>query len=166
LNVLGIDPSSTLCGVALIRDGNELYNTWTWKKDKSKSGAQNIYNYFVWLTSQIETLQLDRDTRPDIACVEFLSVERNATTARKVSHFQAASVLACKSTGLLVIEGRVSSARKEAFGEGWGNVKKEVAHEEIKKMYPNHKFKGVKSGGFDETDAVVLALAGPGLAER
>lgn len=98
-----------------------------------------------------------------MACVEFLSVERNAQTTRKVSHFQAISVLACKQAHLVVIEGRVSSARAEALGRG--DIKKEDAHEQVKKMFPQHKFKAVNRGGMDETDAVVLALAGPGLAE-
>ena len=64
----------------------------------------------------------------------------------------------------MVIEARVSSARREALGDG--SMSKDDAFVAIKKIYGAHKFKQKKYGGYDEADAVVLALAGPGLAEK
>lgn len=157
MRVLGIDPSSSLCGAALAIDG-KLEDTWIWEKNKAKSGPWNIHNYFISLQHYII------EVKPDMACVEFLSVERNAQTTRKVSHFQAASVLACKVREVMVIEARVSSARKEALGRG--DMNKDDAFQAMKKMYPSHKFKRKDKGGYDEADAAVLALAAPGLAER
>lgn len=173
MRVIGIDPSSSLSGVALIehkyRDevGQQLFWTKTWSKDKSKSAPENLYAYFRWLKDEalVQTDPKSPYLLPvaDMACVEFLSVTRNAQTSRVVSHYQAASVLACKELGMTVIEARVSSARKEALGK---NVDKETAHAKVKEMYPEHKFKSKTTGGMDETDAIVLALAARGLAER
>lgn len=157
MRVLGIDPSSTLCGLALVVDG-DLVDTWTWKKQEGKSGPWNLYDYFTFV------MRVADASRPQMAVVESLSVERNAVTARKVSHYQAASVLACKEMGIMTVEARVSSARKEALGRG--NMSKDEAFQAIKKMFPKHKFKAKTSGGYDETDATVLAVAGPGIAER
>lgn len=157
MKCLGIDPSSTTCGAALV-DDFELLDTWAWDKTKRRSPSWNLNDYYEWLLALIDGLG---DTH--MACVEFLSVTRNAQTVRKVSHFQAASVLACKQRRLLVVEARVSSARAVALGNG--GMSKEAAFDEIKKRYPDHGFRRRDRGGMDETDAVVLALSGPGIAE-
>lgn len=159
MRVLGIDPSSAICGVALLNHKGEkpqIEHTWTWHKNKSKSSPWNLADYYEWLT-HICAFDID------MACVEFLSVERNAQTTRKVSHYQAVSALACKQNGLMVIEARVSSARKEALGRG--DLPKEAAWQAVKKLYPDWEFQRADRGGYDEADAVVLALAGPGIAE-
>lgn len=167
MRVLGVDPSSTICGMAVIEGGIWLHDTDIWRKDATKSGAWNLNNYFEWLAEHIRSLSASGH-ESDMACVEFLSVQQNAQTTRKVSHFQAASVLACKQEGLMVVEARPSSARKEALGAGWGNRSKEDVFDEVRRRFPDHTFrpKHKDKGGMDETDAVVLALAGPGLAER
>lgn len=156
MKVLGLDPSKNSAGGAIVDDG-DLTMTMVWKPDDRKSDAFNLHMYFK------RVRQVIRAEKPDMACVESLSVERNAKTTRVVSHYQAASVLACKEEGLLVIEARVSSARREALGNG--GMGKEEAHKAVKKMFPGHKFKNIDAGGTDETDATVLAVAAPGLAE-
>lgn len=161
MKIFGIDPSSTLGGVALLED-KELLRTWTWEKTKSKSPAWNLNDYYEWLLRVI-TNPFGGVIAP-MACVEFLKVTRNAEATRKISHFQAASVIACKQAGIVVIEASVSQARKETLGNG--GLSKEDAFVLVKKLYPDHKFKTVKRGGMDESDAIVLGVAGPGLAER
>jgi Holliday junction resolvasome RuvABC endonuclease subunit len=156
LKVAGIDPSSSVCGVAITED-EKLLLTDAWFKPKNKSAPERLVDYFIWLQSWLTA------NEPDIAVVEFLSVERNAESTRMVSHYQAISVLVCKLRGRMVIEARVTSARKVALGRG--NMKKEEVYTDIKKKYPQHKFRGFKSGGADETDAVVLSLSAS-LAER
>lgn len=99
-----------------------------------------------------------------MACIEFLSVERNAQTTRVVSHYQGASSIACKYQGLMVIEARVTSARKEVLGNG--ALAKDKVFTEIRKRYPDHDFGRFDNGGSDKTDALVLALAASALAER
>lgn len=157
MRVFGIDPSSTVCGVALV-DGTFI-RTWLWRKNDSQSQAWNLNNYFQWL----QTLIANFDT-VDVASIEFLSVSQNAITTRLISHFQAASALACKNSGLLVVEGRVSAARKAVIGKG--NASKEETYGIIKEMFPDYQFESIKKGGGDQTDAVVMALAAPTLIER
>lgn len=183
MKIIGIDPSSSLSGVALVEyhysSGTyKILWTKTWAKDKSKSDPENLYRYFKWLKDEalieVQPPTLTKDDAEagmrqwsvpvsNFACVEFLSVTRNAQTSRMVSHYQAASVLACKELGMTVVEARVSSARKEALGRAGS---KDEAWDEIKKLYPHHTFKRKTSGGTDEADAVVLAMAARGLAER
>lgn len=166
--VVGIDPSSSKCGIALVEtDDGSILATWLWEKDKRASSSANLFDYYRWLGVLLSSGDPARKVLggriAPMASIEFLGVERNAQTTRLISHFQAASVLACKQTGMMVIEGRTSSARKAALGRG--NLSKDEAWEMVKKMYPNHKFRAKTSGGTDEMDAVVMALAAPTLAE-
>ena len=161
MKVLGIDPSSSVSSLALV-EGKELLKTWLWVKDKSKSDAQNLFNYYEWVKRVVNNPF--GGTIAPMACVEFLRVTRNAEASRKISHYQAASVIACKESGIVIIEAAATSARKEALGKG--NLSKEEVHAAIKAMFPDFKFKASNRGGMDETDATVLGLAGPGLAER
>lgn len=156
MRVAGIDPSSSNCGVALVVDG-KLESTDVWKKDKNESPPEGLWSYFIWLWAWLIANQ------PDMACVEFLSVEKNAETTRKISHYQAVSALACKLRGIVVVESRVTTARKHALGKG--NLSKEDAWKQLKEKRPHHQFKAAKSGGYDEADAAVLAIAGPAVAE-
>lgn len=156
MRIGGIDPSSTKCGVALVVD-EHLESTAVWVRDKKGTAPQGLHDYFVWLMAWLLA------NEPDIVVVEFLSVERNAETVRKISHYQAISALCCKLRGVTVIEARVSSARKHALGRG--NMSKEDAWKEIKRLHPKHSFTRANLGGYDEMDAAVLALAGPKLAE-
>jgi Holliday junction resolvasome RuvABC endonuclease subunit len=166
--VLGIDPSSTKSGAALVEtDTAQIVGTWVWFKDTRKGPTQNLYDYFRWLTALIssgnpEQRMLGGRIAP-MASIEYLSVERNAQTTRLVSHFQAVSALACKQAGMMVIEGRVRTARKIVLGDG--SLSKDEAWEAIRQMYPEHSFRRKPQGGDDEADAVVMALAGPQLAE-
>jgi Holliday junction resolvasome RuvABC endonuclease subunit len=122
------------------------------------SASERLVDYFIWLQSWLAK------TEPDVAVIEFLSVVRNANATRVISHYQAISALACKLRGLLVIEGRVTSARKAALGRG--NLSKQEAFNIIKKRFPEHEFGRIDKGGGDKSDALVLALAGMRLAEK
>lgn len=155
--IVGIDPSSSICGVALV-ENQKLLLTDAWFKDKNKSSSENLVFYFIWLQSWLSA------NKPDIAVIEFLSVVRNAEATRKIAHYQAISNVVCKLRGMLVIEARATSARKAALGKG--NLSKKECFETIKKKYPDHLFKRFDSSGADETDACVLALGGITLAEK
>lgn len=156
MRTVGIDPSSSCSGVALL-DGDALVLTDAWKRPKSGSSPERLKLYFDWLTFWLLV------NKPDVAAIEFLSVERNAQTTRVVSHYQAASAIACKRQGLIVVEGRVSSARKIALGNG-GLAKKD-AFIAVKGLFPDHDFGHFDKGGSDKADAVVMALAASTLAE-
>ena len=93
MKVLGLDPSKTSTGGAVIKDG-ELIWTGIWTPDKRKSDPYNLHAFFTRLRNMVVK------ENPDMACIESLSVERNAKTTRVVSHYQAACVLACKEAGV------------------------------------------------------------------
>jgi|ERR1700722_2404657 len=157
MKIAGVDPSSSVCGVALTED-QKLLLTDAWFKDKNKSSSENLVGYFLWLQNWLAS------TAPDVAVIEFLSVVRNAEATRKIAHYQAISSCVCKLRGLMVIEARATSARKASLGRG--NLSKKECFEIIKKKYPDHKFKRFDSSGADETDAVVLSIGGITLAEK
>ena len=157
MRVIGIDPSSSVCGVAVC-DGEELLWTDIWKKTAHKSDAWNLYDYFRWLSAKLT------ESEAHMACVEFLRVDRNVQAVRMISHYQAVSALASKMSGMVVIEAHVKTARKEALGRG--DYSKDQAWDIVKKRFSDHTFHAKNSGGTDEADAIVLALAGPGIAEK
>lgn len=157
LKVLGIDPSSSSSGGASVEKG-KLLRTMLWKKTQGRSHPWNLHDFF-------ETVELwIAEEEPDVACIESLSVARGAKVTRVLAFFQAGAVLACKECGIPVIELRVSSARKIALGNG--GLAKEEAHAAVKQMFPKHKFRAYNQGGNDETDAVVLGVAGPEATEN
>lgn len=157
MKIVGIDPSSSICGVALIEDNNLLF-TDAWFKDKNKSHPDRLVEYFIWLQTWLSI------NEPDIAVIEFLSVTRNAEATRVIAFYQAVSALVCKLRGILVVEARVTSARKATLGKG--NMAKEDVYKEMKKRYPNNEWKSFTKGGADEADALVMALSYMSLVER
>lgn len=160
--IAGIDPSSTCCGLAIM-EGEEIITTECWTKRKNKSDSWNLRDYYVWLKVRTKPRYYADSVTIDMAVVEFLRVDRNVQSVRKISHYQAVSVLACKMQGLLVVEAHVKTARKEALGRG--DLSKDEMWDAVKKLYPSHPFRRKDQGGEDEADAIVLALAGPGLVE-
>jgi len=157
MKVLGVDPSSSCCGVAITENKNLLV-TDAWLPPKSGSSSDKLVDYYNWLYFFIG------NHRPDVAAIEYLSVARNAIGTRVISHYQAISAFTCKKQNLMVIEGRVTSARKISLGKG--NLAKKEVFEQMKKKFPNHKFGRWEKPGADETDAVCMALAGIQLAEK
>lgn len=142
-------------------DGEELLLTDAWRRPESGSAPERLAHYYSWLTFWLQV------NGPEMASIEFLSVERNAQTTRVVSHYQAVSALACKRQGLVVVEGRVSSARKIALGKG--NLAKKDAFDLVRQKFPDHDFgRWTKTGtpAGDKADAVVMALAARTLAEQ
>ncbi len=156
MKVLGIDPSSQFSGGAIV-DKGKLKVVMLWFKDDRRSHPHNLYDFFNTVR------QWCRDEDPDVACIEALSVTRGAQVTRMIAFYQAAAVLACKKEGVVVIEARVKTARMIVLGNG--NMDKEEAYKAVKKMFPEMKFKQFKSGGADQTDANVLAVAGPDVAD-
>lgn len=157
MKIAGIDPSSSNTGVAIAID-SVLTRAACWKPSTKNLGAPDkLTEAFMWLMAWLLAEE------PDMAVVEFLSVERNAQVTRVVSHYQAISVLACKLRGVVVIEARTTTARKHALGKG--NLSKEEAWKEMKRLHPSFQFAHANKGGYDEMDAAVLAIAGPAIAE-
>jgi Holliday junction resolvasome RuvABC endonuclease subunit len=157
LRLIGIDPSSKICGIAVIDTPDTIVKVAHWKRDIKKSHPQGFVDWYQWLGWCLMRFE------PQMAVIEMLSVERNANSAKAVAYYQAISALCCKQRGLVVIESRVSSARKAALGNG--GLSKDEAWEIMRKRYPD-LFAPKAQGGTDEMDALVLALAGPTVVER
>lgn len=113
--------------------------------------------YYHWL------VELAGLWRPDMALVELVAVHRNMNTVRVLARYEAASIIALKTSKVLTMQGRVSKARLIALGKG--NLSKEEAYAAVCLREPQHEWRTPKKGGMDETDAYVLAKAAMGVAE-
>lgn len=164
MKIIGIDPSSSICGIAIVDSPDTIVKVEHWKRDKARSHPQGMQDYFDWLGTRLVF------TKPHMAVIEMGAYgnagpgsKGNFQVAQTVAFYQAVSVLACKINGLVVIESRASSARKATLGNG--RLSKDETWETMRKRYPD-LFSAKTSGGLDECDALVLALAGERVAER
>jgi Holliday junction resolvasome RuvABC endonuclease subunit len=159
--VLGIDPSSTFVGNGVIDTPDSIVGVDHWKRDKKRSHPQGFRDYYEWQILRIMTY------RPHLAVIEMSAfssgAKGNFQAAQAVAFYQAIAALTCKLMGLVVIETRVSSARKAALGNG--SLSKDAVWDLMRKRYPG-LFALKTIGGLDECDALVLALAGERVAER
>lgn len=160
MRIAGIDPSSTYCGLAIVDTPDTIVKVTHWTRDKKRSHPQGFVDYYQWLGSQLIF------AKAQMAVIEFVSYtgpKSNAQGIQAVAFYQAISALCSKVQGLVVIESRATSARKAALGDG--SLSKDKAWEIMRRRYPD-LFAPKTKGGADEMDALVLALAGPRLAER
>lgn len=166
VRTVGIDPSSTFCGLGIIDTPSTIVAVKHWERDKKKSHPQGFQDYFNWLIMELLIY------RPQMAVIEMGAYivsqgrgrgQGNFQAIQAVSFYQAISVLACKIQGLIVIESRATSARSAALGNG--RLSKDQVWEIMRMKYPD-TFSPKIRGGLDESDALVLALGGERLAER
>jgi Holliday junction resolvasome RuvABC endonuclease subunit len=167
MRIIGIDPSSSISGTAVIDTPDEILEIDHWKRDKTKSHPEGFKSFHFYLADKIFKF------RPQMAVIEFGAFRMggkqgdggkgNTQALQTVSFYQAVAALSCKLNGLVVIESRASTARKAALGNG--ALSKDAVWEIMRKQYPNI-FSAKTSGGTDECDALVLAKAGPTVAER
>lgn len=102
---------------------------------------------------------------PDLVVVEECAPHRNPQTFRALVRFEAvASYEARRRGGVVLILHRVSEARSIVLGDG--RMAKEDAFREAKRRYPDLDWLPINRGGDDQSDALVMGLAGPRLAER
>jgi Holliday junction resolvasome RuvABC endonuclease subunit len=162
MQVLGIDPSSSSSGHALVR-GDEMIAHGVWKPTTAEQkigGATRMYSYYTWLYGWIGL----RRPAIDMAVIEELGVMRGAKTARVLAHFEAVACIVCKRHGLIVVRVKAGVARNLVLGMN-PNSKKEEVLVEVRKQYPNLKFPPKNQGGEDVADAFVMAKAGPAAAD-
>lgn len=162
MRVLGVDPSSSSSGHALV-EGDEMIAHGVWKPSASEEkvkGATRMYSYYTWLHTWIGM----RRDMIDMAVVEELGVMRGAKTARVLAHFEAIACVVCKRHDLIVVRVKAGVARNLVLGMN-PNSKKEEVLVEVRKQYPNLKFPPKNQGGEDVADAFVMAKAGPAAAD-
>lgn len=152
MRVLGIDPSSTSTGLAVVTDGKpEVIGAY---RPEGKTALDRLFNFYAFIEN------LSSGLKPDVAGIEELTIFRNKNTTRVLSHFQAAGAIACQKAGAKVTWIRPAVARRTVFKR---NLDKQGAYERIVKWFPDYTFKPFGQGGDDETDALVLALSAPRL---
>ena len=157
---VGIDTaSSSYAGLALAVNGKPIKAV-VWKPpDNRDSDALRLHQFYKWLTFQLAIF------KPDVVAVEELAVFLNKKVIRALSKREGVALLAAKQyRDSIVVNPPVTQARGIVFGKG--NISKDQAWEEIKKMYPDFKFLSKNSGGTDQADALVHALAAPRILER
>lgn len=102
--------------------------------------------------------------QPDMVVIEECAPHRNPQTFRALIRFEAVASYEVKRAGAILLLHRVSEARSYVVGNG--TMKKEDVFYEVKRRYPDLDWKPIDKGGDDQSDALVMALAAPKLAER
>jgi Holliday junction resolvasome RuvABC endonuclease subunit len=160
MRVGGVDPSSTSAGFAVVENGKVLFTDVWVPSSKHLSSHQKLYEYSEYLKLLLKAWQLD------MLVIELVAVSRNIGTVRLLARYEGAAILAAKELNIMVKEHRVMQARAIVFGHG--DISKRDAYKQIVSDHPYHSFRKPTKGqgGEDETDAVAMALAGPGLVEK
>lgn len=126
------------------------------KKDSEPEQLKKFYR-FVYMYMGL--------FKPDVVAVEELAVFLNKKVIRTLSRREGVAILAAKRYGALVLMPSVGSSRNAVLGIP-ANSSKEVAWEEVRKMFPDFRFANANQGGMDQGDALTHALAAPILLER
>lgn len=158
MKVGGFDPASQTSGHALVEDGKPVHIDIWQPNRKDDPPVSRLMQFGSWFEFWIAEHQ------PDMLAIEVIKVSTSHDTTRSLSRHEAVAIWIAKNAGVIILEHAVSSARRIVFGNG--GIKKEEAYEEMKRMYPDLSWKPKTKGGMDQADAVVMALAGPALAER
>jgi Holliday junction resolvasome RuvABC endonuclease subunit len=157
----GIDlASAALSAISLAVDG-EPAQTAVWKPaDKRDSDAARLEQFEFWLRGKLFAYQ------PDIVVVEeTIANFQNPKAPLQIAKREGVALLVAKKRkGSIVISAAITRSRSIVLSRG--NLKKEVAFDEFKKLYPKFKLLPKTTGGMDQCDAMVHALAGPVLLER
>lgn len=147
MRVLGVDPASRACGLAMVQDG-ELMSKATWKRDDKQTLRDALTDFYHFI---------DRfcSKKPDVVTVEKVSVSWNLNTIRLIAYFESVAMLWGGRHMADVVQMNPSTARKRVLSKG--NATKEQAQAMLTAAFPKHVW-----ATLDEVDATVLALAGGG----
>ena len=157
MKVLGVDPSTKLCGLAISLN-DQLIDIDVWVGDPKDSVDRRLYDWDRWYGDYV------RKVKPDLVVYEEVSYVRNMDTIRKLARTEAVVIIQTKKLGIPVIEGKATAARQISLGKG--NIKKEDVLLLLKKRYSSLPWLSSNKGGMDQADAAVMALGGPTILER
>lgn len=145
--IFGIDPSSTTCGVAVLKNGSPLIITHH-SVNKKLDWGRRIYEFSEFL-QQIKK----KTAKPRIVAVEELSISRNLNTTRKICYFESVGLLKAGQWNSETMLIKPNQARKKVIG--FVPDKQET--------FSIMKGKGYKfcegEEALDECDALVIALS-------
>lgn len=159
MRCLGVDPSSSFGGVAIVDAPSSVKNVAHWQRPKNSSHPQGLQSWFEFMRAYI------RMYRPHMASIEmhaYSGPKSNQAASHAVAYYQGVAAVCCKLEGLVVIEVRATTSRRIVLGRG--NISKEDAWTVMRKRYPD-LFSPKTRGGLDEMDALIASLAGPDAAE-
>jgi Holliday junction resolvasome RuvABC endonuclease subunit len=156
---VGIDVASAGYSAIGIAVDGEPKRAMVWQpNDKRDSVSVRIEDYYKWLHRWLGFL------KPDVVSVEELAVFMNKPTIRSLARHEGVALLAAKQSGAIVLNPGITKARGIVFGNG--RLSKDDAWVAFKKMYPDLELRGKNSGGTDQMDAYVHAIAAPTVLER
>lgn len=168
--VLGVDPSSSCTGLALVR-GEELVSHAVWTPPKRATRPAGLLDYRKSMSDWIEVVRLrtfdhgELGPLPDLAVVEELSVTRGWKTVRALAHFEAITYLVLEEFGIPIKTVKPGAARNWVLDMKITSSKEDV-HAEVRRRWPDLKLPPVNRGGGDVADAYVVALAAPEILRR
>jgi hypothetical protein len=162
----GIDVASTgWSAFSLVVDRNPK-KSWVFRPPNIKDTvATHLEQKYEWLQRVIWI------AKPDVIAVEELAVFMNKKVIRALARHEGVSLLAAKRSGAMVVSPGAATARSiafegERFGKKRGSLSKDDAWLLFKKIYPDVPLLPKTSGGLDQMDGYVLALAAPVVLER
>jgi Holliday junction resolvasome RuvABC endonuclease subunit len=158
VRVLGVDPSSSSTGLALV-DGERLVDSAVWKPTSKMTRPDALLDYEDSLSEWLVVGPFD------LAVVEELSVTRGWKTVRALAHFEAVTYVALARRRIPMITIKPGAARNWVLEMDITSSKEEV-HAEVKRRWPDLRLPRVDQGGGDVADAYVMALAGPEALRR
>ena len=148
MNVLGIDPSSTVAAACLLKD-KEVIRLDTFTSNKHTGLHFNLIRFQRYLQefSDLEDINM--------VVIERVAVARSMTTTRLLAYYEGAALLKAAEWGCEFELMEVSRARKLTMGKAVakGAAYKWVTEQGIR-LYPFDK------GGSDQADAYIAAQAG------
>jgi crossover junction endodeoxyribonuclease RuvC len=157
VRVLGVDGSSSSAGFARAV-GGELVDVDIWKPAKQGSKNDHLFSFFVAVGVAMDFF------RPDAVGYEEVKSARNMNTVRILARWEGAVIIQARKRGIVVQPANVKEARKIVVGDGAAEKKDVLAI--LRKRYPDLRWRPINSGGGDQADAGVVALATPDLLER
>lgn len=147
MNIIGVDPSSSKCGVCFVKDG-KVTDIGFFRSDTKDDLGKRIFDWYRYLRS------FKAKRKVDCVAVEEDSVNRNLNTIRKISYFESGALLSAGEWGSKSLLIKPNTARKQALGNG--ALKKEEVYEIYRKEF---KLRDEKDGGNDQSDAICIGLA-------
>lgn len=157
MKVLGVDGSSTSAGFARAVD-DELIKVDIWKPAKHGSKNDHLLSWFAAVGLEMDVF------KPDVVGYEQVQSTRNMNTVRILARWEAAVIIQARKRRIVVQPVNVKSARKIVVGDGAAD--KDAVLDHLRKRYSGLSWRPINSGGGDQADAGVVALATPDLLER
>lgn len=148
MRIIGIDSSSTRCGIVYLKD-EEVQNIELFVSNKKEDIGLRLHNWGVFLQ------RFKAKRKVDCIAVEKDSVNRNLNTIRMLSYFESVALAKAGEWRADTLLLTPLTARKQALGSG--TFTKEDVYDYYKKRYKITEEYG--KGGNDKTDALCVAFA-------